>query len=60
MSIEYVETGQIPVRFLDGLQEAKDLREDADYYNRWSQAGCEKLLKIAEEFLAASKTLVQK
>ena len=47
----YVETKYIPVSFLEGLQEAKNLREEADYYNRWSQAGCEKLLKLAEEFL---------
>jgi len=35
----YVETKQLPVHLLEGLQEAKNLREDADYYNRWSQQG---------------------
>jgi len=54
----YVETKQIPVSFLEGLQEAKNLREEADYYNRWSQAGCEKLLKLAEEFLDKAKSLL--
>lgn len=56
----YVETKQIPVSFLDGLQEAKNLREEADYYNRWSQAGCEKLLKIAEGFLIKAEGLINK
>lgn len=56
----YVETGQIPIYLLEALQEAKDLREDADYYNRWSNQGCEKLLKLAEEFLAKARMLLKK
>jgi uncharacterized protein (UPF0332 family) len=28
----YVKSGKIPVRLLEALQEAKGLREDADYY----------------------------
>lgn len=56
----YADTKKIPVKFLEGLQEAKNLREDADYYNRWSQGGCEKLLKLAEEFLAVAKGIIEK
>ena len=56
----YVETKQIPVYCLEDLQEAKNLREEADYYNRWPQAGCEKLLKLAEEFLHKSEGLINK
>jgi uncharacterized protein (UPF0332 family) len=56
----YVETKQIPTSFIEGLQEAKNLREEADYYNRWSQTGCEKLLKIAEEFLHKAENLIRK
>lgn len=55
----YVETKQVPESFLDALQEAKNLREEADYYNRWSQAGCEKLLKLAEEFLYKAEGLIK-
>jgi uncharacterized protein (UPF0332 family) len=51
----YVETKKFPVHILEGLQEAKNLREEADYYNRWSKIGCEKLLKLAEEFLNKAK-----
>ena len=54
----YVEPKVIPGHIVEGFQEAKNLREDADYYHRWSQAGCEKLLKIAEEFLEIAKKTV--
>lgn len=56
----YVETKQIPISFIESLQEAKNLREEADYYNRWSQTGCEKLLKIAEEFLREAESLIKR
>ncbi|MCX5782804.1 MAG: HEPN domain-containing protein [Elusimicrobia bacterium] len=35
----YVNTGKLPSSMVEGLQEAKNLREDADYYGRWTQAG---------------------
>jgi len=54
----YVDTKIIPVYILEGFQQAKDLREEADYYNRWSQAGCENLIRLAEEFLAITKNRV--
>jgi len=54
----YIETKQIPASFFEGLQEAKNLREEADYYNRWSNAGCERLLKLAEEFLRKAQELI--
>ena len=54
----YVEAKIIPAHILEGFQQAKDLREEADYYNRWSQAGCEKLIKLAEEFLEIVKKMV--
>jgi len=54
----YVETKQIPINLLEGLQEAKNLREEADYYNRWSRPGCEKLLKLAEGFIRKTRELI--
>lgn len=44
---------------VEGLQEAKNLREDADYYGRWSQTGCEKLLKIAKEFISQAEIIIR-
>ena len=55
----YVGTKQLPDNLLEGLQEAKNLREDADYYNRWSQQGCEKLLKLAESLLEKAKEIIK-
>lgn len=54
----YVETRQMPLYLLEGLREAKNLREDADYYNRWSQQGCEKLLKLGEELFEKTKEII--
>lgn len=56
----YVETKLLSVHLLEGLQEAKNLREDADYYNRWSKQGCEKLLKLADEFLEKTKEIIKR
>ena len=56
----YVETNQLSTYLLEGFQEAKNLREDADYYNRWCKQGCEKLLKLAEEFLDKAKTIIKR
>jgi uncharacterized protein (UPF0332 family) len=54
----FVETHRIPVALLEGLIEAKDLREDADYHNRWSQKGCERLLAIARKFVEMAEGIV--
>jgi uncharacterized protein (UPF0332 family) len=56
----FVETKQIPLFLLEGFQEAKNLREEADYYNRWSKHGCDKLLKIAQEFIKRARVLIEK
>ena len=54
----YVESKQIPVTILEALKEAKNLREEADYYDRWSQEGCRKLLDAAENFLNKASQIV--
>jgi len=54
----YVEEKIIPVTLLEALQRAKNLREEADYYNRWSAAGCQKLLKAAETFLEKANQIM--
>ena len=53
----YVAAKEFPVKYLEALQEAKSLREEADYHNRWSQAGCGKLLIQAQEFLKKAQAL---
>jgi uncharacterized protein (UPF0332 family) len=54
----FVETGLFPASVLERFQEAKNLREDADYYNRWTRAGCEKLLIAAGLFLKGAGEIV--
>ena len=58
MKVLYVEPKLIPGSLVDALQEAKNLREDADYYSRWSEAGCQKLMKFAQEFLVKAEELI--
>ncbi len=55
----YVDTGKLPGYFIESLQKGKALREDADYYDDWSQAGSEEALKLAEEFLNKAKELIK-
>jgi uncharacterized protein (UPF0332 family) len=54
----FVETHQLSNSMLDGLKEAKSLREDADYYGRWSKHGCQGLLEKAQGFLEQAIKLV--
>jgi uncharacterized protein (UPF0332 family) len=53
----YVEEKLLPLRLVEAIQEAKALREQADYGNEWSKQAAETLLASAEEFLAASRKL---
>lgn len=55
----YVETGELPIRLVEGLQRGKNLREDADYYNEWSKAGSEEMINIAYEFLEVAESIVK-
>jgi uncharacterized protein (UPF0332 family) len=55
----YVESKQMPLHLIEALEQAKNLREDADYYDRWTKAGCEKLLKQGQEFLEHAKKLLK-
>ena len=52
------EKGLFPVHLIDGLRKAKTLRENADYYDEWSDIGAETILKLAEEFLEKTKQIL--
>ena len=60
MKTLYVGPKLMPERLVDAFQEAKNLREDADYYSRWSETGCQKLMKLAEEFLVKAEELTDR
>lgn len=58
LRVLYVETGELPVSFIEVLQRAKDLREDADYYDEWSKITTEEIVTKAEEFLDRAKKII--
>jgi len=47
----FVSTGKISEKFIDGLQTAKQMRENADYEENFSEVGARKLVTLAEEFI---------
>jgi len=49
----------LPLHLIEGLQKAKTLRENADYYDQWSKTGVETILKIAKDFLDNSTQLIK-
>lgn len=58
LKVLYVESGQLPISFIEVLQRAKDLREDADYYDEWSKIATEEILVKAEEFLDRARKII--
>ncbi len=54
----FVKTNLLSNSILEGFKEAKSLREDADYYSRWTKKGCDRLLNIAHEFLEKTRELI--
>ncbi|HAV42609.1 TPA: hypothetical protein DCX15_01135 [bacterium] len=56
----YVEKRLLPLRLVEGFKKAKTLRENADYYDNWSEGGAQALLKLAEEFLNKSTDIIGK
>lgn len=55
----YVETRLLPPSLIEALQRGKRLREDADYYSRWSEEGAEFVLKAAKDFLKRAQELTK-
>lgn len=55
----YVEKGELELSLVENFQRAKTLRENADYYDEWSETGAEELLKSAEKFSLKVKELLK-
>lgn len=55
----YVETRLLQGTLLEALGKGKRLREDADYYDRWSEEGAEVALKSAREFARIAQELTK-
>jgi hypothetical protein len=50
----YVETRLLPGSLIEALGKGKRLREDADYYDRWSEEGASFTLKTSSAIFKAS------
>ena len=49
----------LPGSLIEALGKGKRLREDADYYDRWSEEGAMFALKAAENFLKKARELTK-
>lgn len=58
MRVMYVSEGLLAAPIIESMQEAKRLREDADYYGEFSENIAKELLKKAEEFLNKAKEIM--
>mgnify|MGYP000156110139 CR=1 FL=1 len=54
----FVDSGLLDEALVKEFHDAMVLREDADYYGRFSREGAENVLKIAKEFLDKSKSIL--
>jgi uncharacterized protein (UPF0332 family) len=54
----YVDTGALPVYFPEKLQRAKNLRENADYYDDWTELSAKQMLADTAEFLKRARELL--
>lgn len=55
----YVETRLLPGSLIEALGKSKRLREDADYYDRWSEEGASFALKAARDFFKKAQELTK-
>lgn len=56
----YVEKRKLSFSFVESLERAKTLRENADYYGDFSQSGAENLINKAGEFLEKANEILKK
>jgi len=54
-----IETRLLPGSLIEALGKGKRLREDADYYDRWSEEGAIFALKAAGDFLKKARELTK-
>ncbi len=55
----YVESKKISVVTLEAFKKAKMLREEADYYGRWTKEDCQRLLNEAENFIIKAEEIIK-
>lgn len=55
----YVEKRKLDFRFIEVLEKAKTLRENADYYGDFTKASAKDLIERAEQFLKKTKEVLK-
>lgn len=58
LRVFYVNKNKLKFQLIEALEKAKMLREEADYYDRWSKETTQTLLSSAEEFLREAKNIL--
>lgn len=59
LRVLYVNKNKLSFQSIEALEKAKMLREEADYYDRWSKEATQILLNKAKEFLQQTKNLLK-
>lgn len=54
----FIKTGKIPERFVDAFYAAKEMRENADYEEEFSEVGARKLVAVAKDFIDVAKQIL--
>lgn len=54
----YTDKGLLPTRLLEALKKGKTLRENADYYDQWSDTAAQKVLESADAFIKKTQELL--
>lgn len=60
LEYHYGENSRFPLELIEAFQTARMMRENADYEETFSKSGAQKLVKIAEAFIARAKRSVGK
>ena len=55
----YVDKGLIPAKYVEGLQRGKSLRENADYYDEWSETSAKHIIELASQFIEITEIIIK-
>jgi uncharacterized protein (UPF0332 family) len=55
----YTDKGLVPNDLLEALRRGKTLRENADYYDHWSQTAAQQMLESAKVFIKMARKLIR-
>lgn len=59
IALKVLYRGKVSPYLIEGLQKGKNLREDADYYDEWSNIGAREIIELANKFLKTTRDIVK-